>query len=89
MQDLKDVTQDTHYENFRAKKLASGELAPNVSNMSKLSIDESSSNNSSRNNSTVDNRDALLMEKDEELKRMQEMIAKMQASMLQQQKVEG
>ena len=25
MQDLKDVTQDAHYENFRAKKLASGE----------------------------------------------------------------
>jgi len=25
MQDLKDVTQDQHYENYRAKKLASGE----------------------------------------------------------------
>lgn len=24
MQDLKDVTQDIHYENFRAKKLQSG-----------------------------------------------------------------
>lgn len=25
MQDLKDVTQDQHYENFRAIKMASGE----------------------------------------------------------------
>jgi septin 2 len=72
MQDLKDVTQDTHYENYRAKKLASGEP-----------IEPPESGN--RASSEVDNRDALLMEKEAELKRMQEMIAKMQQSMLKQQ----
>lgn len=72
MQDLKDVTQDTHYENFRAKKLASGESIEPAEN---------------RASSEVDTRDALLLEKEAELKRMQEMIAKMQASMKQQQDV--
>ena len=28
MQDLKDVTQEIHYENFRAQKLASGAIGP-------------------------------------------------------------
>lgn len=68
MQDLKDVTQDIHYENFRAKKLASGE-------MPQMDTD------GRRTSNAIDNRDALLMEKEAELKRMQEMIAKMQASM--------
>lgn len=71
MQDLKDVTQDTHYENFRAKKLASGEP---------IEVSENG-----RQSTEIDSRDALLMEKEAELRRMQEMIAKMQASMLQQQ----
>lgn len=70
MQDLKDVTQDIHYENFRAKKLASGEH-PQAEDARRVS-------------NTVDNRDALLLEKEAELRRMQEMIAKMQASMLSQ-----
>ncbi|XP_057295521.1 septin-2-like isoform X1 [Hydractinia symbiolongicarpus] len=72
MQDLKDVTQDIHYENFRAMKLASGEPP--------LIREEESSR--SNKNSTVDNRDALLLEKEAELKRMQEQIAKLQADMM-------
>ena len=28
MQDLKDVTNDIHYENFRAQKLAGGNFNP-------------------------------------------------------------
>ncbi|XP_065664344.1 septin-2 isoform X3 [Hydra vulgaris] len=68
MQDLKDVTQDAHYENFRAKRLVStGDL--------------SNTHQESRNSSEIDERDVLLKEKEAELKRMQEMIAKMQASM--------
>jgi len=71
MQDLKDVTQDIHYENFRAKKLQSGSSEPSLPPPDRPSA--------------VDGRDALLREKEAELKRMQEMIEKMQASMLQQQ----
>eukprot|EP00111_Clytia_hemisphaerica_P020021 TCONS_00059040-protein len=74
MQDLKDVTQDTHYENYRAKKLASGEP-----------LEVSENGGGGRASQELDSRDALLMEKEAELRRMQEMIAKMQASMLQQQ----
>lgn len=71
MQDLKDVTQDTHYENYRAKKLASGEPIEPIESNGRISTE-------------VDSRDALLLEKEAELKRMQEMIAKMQESMLKQ-----
>ena len=28
MQDLQEVTQETHYENYRAEKLANGGMAP-------------------------------------------------------------
>jgi len=72
MQDLKDVTQDQHYENFRAKRLATSDP---------IQLREEDRKSSS----SMDNRDALLIEKEAELKRMQEMIAKMQASMLEQQ----
>lgn len=73
MQDLKDVTQDIHYENFRAKKLQSGNSEP-AHKEDRRSAEQQ-----------VDSRDTLLKEKEAELKRMQEMIEKMQASMLQQQ----
>jgi len=76
MQDLKDVTQDIHYENFRAKKLQSG----GIPEPTQVIREEERSRHED-----IDGRDALLKEKEAELKRMQEMIEKMQASMLQQQ----
>ncbi|TSP46825.1 Septin-4 [Bagarius yarrelli] len=67
MQDLKDVTRETHYENYRAHKLTreSGTdfpipTAPNV---------------------TDTETEKLIREKDEELRRMQEMLQKIQAQM--------
>jgi len=77
MQDLKDVTQEIHYENFRAQKLASGAIGPanQLQGTDRAKVQSGLS----------DDRDALLMEKEAELKRMQEMLAKMQADMLQQQ----
>lgn len=78
MQDLKDVTHDIHYENFRAKKLQAG---PN----SEPALPVQKVQSGAQQVVALDGRDALLREKEAELKRMQEMIAKMQASMLQQQ----
>lgn len=77
MQDLKDVTQDIHYENFRAKKLQSGGVLPETTQTIR---EEDRSRNEG-----MDGRDVLLKEKEAELQRMQEMIKKMQASMLEQQ----
>uniref|UniRef100_A0A8C2CB50 Septin n=1 Tax=Cyprinus carpio TaxID=7962 RepID=A0A8C2CB50_CYPCA len=62
MQDLQEVTQDLHYENFRSERLKRGGRlkAPEPEEMDK---------------------DMILQEKEAELRRMQEMIAKMQAQM--------
>lgn len=78
MQDLKDVTQEIHYENFRAQKFASGS-APNP-NMSSIQAEA----RKKRQSGAPDDRDAQLLEKEMELKRMQEMLAKMQMQMQQQ-----
>lgn len=61
MQDLQEVTQDLHYENFRSERLKrGGRKGPEPEEMDK---------------------DMILQEKEAELRRMQEMIAKMQAQM--------
>jgi len=77
MQDLKEVTQETHYENFRAAQL-SGESP--VSNEDLIDAPK----NGKRGHhitSAILEKDRALMQKEEELRRMQEMIAQMQAQM--------
>ncbi|KAG5280182.1 hypothetical protein AALO_G00085930 [Alosa alosa] len=62
MQDLQEVTQDLHYENFRSERLKrGGRKGPEPSEEM--------------------DKDIILQEKEAELRRMQEMIAKMQAQM--------
>lgn len=73
MQDMREVTHDVHYENYRSLRLAGGispkisesSLRDNVSILSGNGVEESE-------------KDRMLQEKEAELKRMQEMIAKMQ-----------
>ncbi|XP_075425669.1 septin-2 isoform X1 [Ascaphus truei] len=60
MQDLQEVTQDLHYENFRSERLKRG--GRKVENVEA-------------------NKDQILQEKEAELRRMQEMIVRMQAQM--------
>ncbi|XP_065055361.1 septin-2-like isoform X1 [Rhopilema esculentum] len=76
MQDLKDVTNDIHYENFRAQKLAGGNFNP----AKMIKVDD----RRKRQSGIHDERDMLLMEKEAELRKMQEMLAKMQREMMQQ-----
>jgi len=64
MQDLCEVTSDLHYENFRSQKLANGYVGNDS-----ISI---------TNSFQEDEKDKKLREKEAELKRMQEMIEKMQ-----------
>ncbi|XP_077681745.1 septin-2 isoform X3 [Eretmochelys imbricata] len=61
MQDLQEVTQDLHYENFRSERLKRG---------GRLKVEDEEVN-----------KDQILLEKEAELRRMQEMIARMQAQM--------
>lgn len=68
MQDLQEVTQEVHYENYRSERLAKGVKKPNQNSKE----DES--------NQLINNdKDRILQEKEAELRRMQEMLAQMQA----------
>lgn len=69
MQDLQEVTQEVHYENYRSERLAKG-VKKTVSSKD----DEAITNG----NGVVD-KDRILLEKEAELRRMQEMLAQMQA----------
>ncbi|GJQ81340.1 hypothetical protein Trydic_g20552 [Trypoxylus dichotomus] len=74
MQDLQEITQQVHYENYRSERLAKGVPAVKRNTL----IDE-------KNSAAINDKDRILLEKEAELKRMQEMLAAMQAKMQQQQ----
>jgi len=77
MQDLQEVTHDVHYENFRSETLAR-------SGPASASSSSASSTVSSKTPGPGDQKDKMLAEKDEELRRMQEMMAKLQEQIKQQ-----
>ncbi|XP_030330643.1 septin-5-like isoform X4 [Strigops habroptila] len=83
MQDLKDVTQDIHYENYRRQCIQS---------MTRLVVKERNRNKLTRESGTDfpipvipsvpdAETEKLIREKDEELRRMQEMLQKIQKQM--------
>ncbi|XP_064459523.1 septin-1-like [Ornithodoros turicata] len=71
MQDLQEVTQELHYENYRSERLVGG-TPP--SKKPTISVPEEN----------LTEKDRILQEKEAELKRMQEMLKKMQEQMQQQ-----
>lgn len=92
MQDLQEVTQEVHYENYRSERLAKGVPVPkrttydfyccvwttvNCLVIFFRSLPEHEKNAGSE-------KDRILQEKEAELKRMQDVIAKMQAQIQQQ-----
>ncbi|XP_050412563.1 septin-2B [Patella vulgata] len=74
MQDLQEVTQEIHYENYRAQKIEKGE--PVKKPRGTLTQTDS-------------DREKELRDKDAEIQRMQQMLAKMQAEMSQQKAVQN
>ncbi|KAK7506085.1 hypothetical protein BaRGS_00002807 [Batillaria attramentaria] len=74
MQDLQEVTQDTHYENYRAAKMANGAPAAPPAAKQRTSTRPSQPEN-------ISDRERELMQKEEELRKMQEKLARMQAEM--------
>ncbi|KAF4086389.1 hypothetical protein AMELA_G00105190 [Ameiurus melas] len=77
MQDLQEVTQDLHYENFRSERLKRGGRLSSHGYILPLSP---ASGRKVPEPEEMD-KDMILQEKEAELRRMQEMIAKMQAQM--------
>ncbi|KAF2882060.1 hypothetical protein ILUMI_24108 [Ignelater luminosus] len=71
MQDLKDVTEDVHYENFRAQC---------ISQISQHALRERGKlkRDSAPSDSDISETDRLLLQKDEEIRRMQSMLSQMQ-----------
>ncbi|XP_071449404.1 septin-2 [Hetaerina americana] len=71
MQDLKDITQDVHYENFRTQC---------ISQISQQAIRERSKlkRDSGPQFETITDTDKLLQQKDEEIRRMQDILTQMQ-----------
>lgn len=75
MQDLQEVTQEVHYENYRSERLAKGVGRKNAPNGTNGGTDVDGHIN------TNADKDRILLEKEAELRRMHEMIAQMQAKM--------
>ncbi|XP_047113097.1 septin-2 isoform X2 [Schistocerca piceifrons] len=73
MQDLKDVTQDVHYENFRAQCISQISQQA-IRERSKLKRDSGPAYEPV----TISDTDRLLLQKDEEIRRMQDMLTQMQ-----------
>ncbi|GFR72790.1 septin [Elysia marginata] len=78
MQDLQEVTQETHYENFRAEKLASG-AAPAKPKPGKPMAPIARMENGGIGNGDYNDKERELRQKEEELRRMQERLSRMQA----------
>ncbi|XP_076107786.1 septin-2B-like isoform X7 [Mytilus galloprovincialis] len=92
MQDLQEVTQEVHYENFRADKLAGGgsqAVPKKVRGRQREEAVEQDKNRRPESMVGGDEKEKQLQEKDAELRRMQEMVARMQAEMEQQKRMAG
>lgn len=81
MQDLQEVTQEVHYENYRSERLAKGvrQNGKATNGNGHLAKEENFDEHDSND------KDRILREKEAELRRMQEMLAQMQAKMQAQQ----
>lgn len=80
MQDLKDTTQDVHYENFRAQCIS--QISQNaLRERGKLKRDSITSTNGFE--PSITETDRLLLQKDEEIRRMQDMLTQMQEKLKQ------
>uniref|UniRef100_A0A0P5RMK2 Septin n=3 Tax=Daphnia magna TaxID=35525 RepID=A0A0P5RMK2_9CRUS len=80
LQDLQEVTQDVHYENYRSERLAKGVVAGN-----RKTAGPTNSTTPSAAPEQINEKEKILQEKEAELRRMQQMLAQMQAQMQQQQ----
>lgn len=72
MQDLQEMTQEVHYENFRSERIAKDCGHPRTRNP-RISIEIKEEK--------LTEKERMLMEKEAELNKMQDMITKMQAEM--------
>lgn len=80
MQDLQEVTQEVHYENYRSERLAKGVKKNGIPNGTATNGKEELPPTAPL---IISEKDRILQEKEAELQRMQEMLAQMQAKIAQ------
>ncbi|EDS32940.1 conserved hypothetical protein [Culex quinquefasciatus] len=77
MQDLQEVTQEVHYENYRSERLAKS-VRKNTNPISSKDDGGGGAMNGATEAAFTE-KDRILREKEEEIRRMQEKLAQMQA----------
>lgn len=81
MQDLQEVTQEVHYENYRSERLARSGQVPKRHTSTESGLSEADSNGLTNGSEDPSDRERALREKEAELRRMQEMLEQMQRQM--------
>lgn len=91
MQDLQEVTQEVHYENYRSERLAKSARKPTTQLTSTQAaqnggggVQNGKNGGGSMENQMIE-KDRILLEKEAELRKIQEQLAQMQAKMKAQQ----
>lgn len=92
MQDLQEVTQEVHYENYRSERLAKSARKPTTQltsaqgaqNGGGAGVQNGKNGGGSMENQMIE-KDRILLEKEAELRKIQEQLAQMQAKMKAQQ----
>lgn len=79
MQDLQEVTQEVHYENYRSERLAKSARKPTTQLTTQTT--NGSANGNGKMNEEMIEKDRILLEKEAELRKIQEELARMQAKM--------
>lgn len=79
MQDLQEVTQEVHYENYRSERLAKASRSNGNAKVSNGNTNGHLAKEEVFDEIDTNEKDRILKEKEAELKRMQEMLAQMQA----------
>ncbi|CAG0889343.1 unnamed protein product [Cyprideis torosa] len=86
MQDLQEVTQEVHYENYRSERLAKGAPAPATLAGKRSGAGGTAAASAASQESEADR---LLKAKEEEIRKMKEMLSQMQQQIQQQQGTHG
>ena len=89
MQDMQEVTQELHYENYRSEKLAKSRLAAGAAGKQQASsastpaaaVSAGASRPPAATPTTRDPKENLLQQKEEEIRRMREMMERLQAEL--------
>lgn len=86
MQDLQEVTQEVHYENYRSERLAKSARKPTTQLTTTNNSNAINGNGmNGKMNEEMIEKDRILLEKEAELKKIHEELARMQAKMRAQQ----